>query len=206
MTIEDVVKRLTERYTKDFNPIVVDDFQLWLERQDINSLQLDVLYNSIIENWNYKTFPPLKKIKEWWGAKGKVNSYTNYPTIQKVLEETRSWSVENILKEYDEIKLKGDAIGRDNLLIRDKHFLYVWDDLIHYDWQLREFRHSELEITNYLEGVKESIIRGEKVGYGSHLDDRRTPEEKDISKAKRAEQFRKLQEQMSKNFPSVREA
>ena len=205
MTIDECVTRLSERYDKDLKTVIVEDFKLWLERQNINSLQLDVLYNTIIENWQYKTFPPHAKIKEWWGA-GRVTHATNYLTYPKVLDETKSWSVDKILTKFEEVSNKKNALGWDNLSPWNQCFFYVWDALHTYDWQLREKRWSELEITPYLEGVKASIVKGERIGYGTPLGDRRTPEEQDMAKAKRREQFEKLKTEMGKTFQSTRSA
>jgi len=203
MIKEEFLNKIALTYPNGGTPIMRENIESWIDRTDLTTFHFDVIFNHLVENRKPErglTYPRLPEIIESYHAiVGKSTSH-HIITYTKVLEETRSWAVEKILNKYDEVQNKENAIGWDGLSVWNKHFRYIWESLDYFSWQLRKYRWTEPEIEKYLEGVKSTIGRGERAGYGSHLEDRRTPEERDRTKANKAALFEKLNE----NFPSVR--
>lgn len=159
MNFEDFIKLLTKRYGAPKNEQVTEDLRKYFFDRRIN---YDTLYDLIVENYEYETFPNLAKIKSissavgsHKGSKDKVMEFIDYQ--KQIIDDSKSYSVEKILKTIKAIRAQQE---KRTLRTVEISFLHYWSSLENFAGILKDKLHLDGEIYRMCLSVKDRICQG----------------------------------------------
>ena len=157
------VKGLDAWY-KDGNEVKTEEVMNWVDRCQISPEQLQILYEEIIENYKYKTFPTLAEIKKFW-----ENIYLEKPTTETldIIRQrnlTKSWDIRKLIRKLSEIrkKLRVNFFSEKILESHEIDFCHQWSCLWSEYQILQDSGITGYRMEGHLEAVKEYIIKNMK--------------------------------------------
>ena len=163
MNSDEFSQRLYARYGKPKSQYMMQDIERYFESLDVD---YEKLYNCIVENHEYESFPNLAKVKKIYEE---VYQFKSSSTggggrdayFEKVKEISRGMSIPEIV-EYVR-KIRDREVERTTIRVAFVVFYEVLS--FHYN-RLQEAGREQSAAIAYCEKVKESLFNGETVGYG----------------------------------------
>jgi hypothetical protein len=126
--------KLVERYGQPKNRYMAEDLNRWFDR--VNFSQYDALYNAVVENNAYESYPNVSKVKSIWDEQGFHYSQTKNEDVKSymdLVETSKKWSVPEIVKTYKQIvkrKFRDDIYHPDiHIPLREREFICFWEQL-----------------------------------------------------------------------------
>lgn len=152
MDAAEFVIRLKRRYETK-NETILDDLNAWLDYHTM--IDYKPLYDAIIENRKYDTFPPLSEVKARHSE-----IMANRVVIHDAVKGATQWSAEHILNRARTIRHKQDS--QERLSNAEADFIHEWDVLEYVKEHLEKIGWESPRVMAYVDKIKEVISAGAK--------------------------------------------
>lgn len=164
MTDQEFINKLGTKWPKDMNTIDSDDILRMLPKY-IDTSRLEELYDSILENYEYKTFPSWAFIKKqidsiigsFGGTNDSVIDCCRHVADQK--QQWKKWTAKQLLTVYLKIVKK----KAHDMTILEKEFYHFWGDLYYEYLSIKEQSNESAIIQRHCEYVRECIVFGKPI-------------------------------------------
>jgi hypothetical protein len=134
MNREEFHNKLIDRYGPPKNKYMTLDIDNWFDR--VNFSQYDALYNAVVENNAYESYPNVAKVKSIWDEQGFHYSQVSKEDVTSymdLVEASKKWSVPEIVKTYKQIvkrKFRDGIYHPDvHVPLREREFVCFWEQL-----------------------------------------------------------------------------
>ena len=161
MNLDNFIESLITRYKEPKNSEIINEIRMYFIDRRINFL---LLRNIIMQSHKYESFPNLPTIKEYadmisGGDKVKAgDKFMEYLDYQKkVIDDSRTFSVEKIIKTIKAIR---SAQDKRDLRTIEVSFLHFWSSLENFSGILKDKNHTENEIYRMCTDLKNRITSG----------------------------------------------
>jgi hypothetical protein len=145
-------ERLSQRYGVK-NSAITEDLQTWLVMIEMDDYK--PLYDAVVQNRKFETFPPISEIKHHYDV-----LTLGRAVIAPIIKLTSDQSTESILNRIHELR---ERQNKEPLTNREIDFLHEWDVLDYVREHLEKVCEWGRErYLPYIDKVRDSIARGEK--------------------------------------------